>query len=255
MDLLIDIGNTNLRWTTWGNPGLHRIETAPYLGEVQTLRHHGALTIDLIAAWDRLPAPDRILVANVGGAGLATHLTRACRSLWGLDPDFAATRAQAFGVTVAYLDPERLGVDRWLALIAARGLDEGAALIIDAGTAITYDLLAVDGTHLGGLILPGIHMLRESLRAGTHIPPWAEPTEPASTDPTWADNTATAIAAASLHAPAALAERLWERLRECVGVQPRLILTGGDAERLAPLVAIPTQILPALVLQGLALQA
>jgi len=259
MDLLIDIGNTNLRWVTWGDTGPHEADAAPRLGEVHALRHHGALPIDLIAAWDRLPAPRRILVGNVGGPDLGAHLTRTCRSLWGLAPDFAATQADAFGVRIAYPEPEGLGVDRWLALIAARHADgaetEGAALIVDAGTAITYDLLAADGAHLGGLILPGVHLLRKTLRSGTRIPPWAEPPEPQPEDPPWADNTATAIAAASLQAPAALAERLWERLRAHGRGAPRLILTGGDAERLAPLIGRPTHILPALVLQGLALLA
>jgi type III pantothenate kinase len=255
VDLLVDIGNTNLRWATRDNPGPHRAQAALRLREVHTVRHHGALPIDLIAAWDCAPVPSQVLVANVGGPDLAAHLTRACRSLWGLDPNFAVSRPKAFGVAVAYPEPERLGVDRWLALIAARSLDQRAALIVDAGTAITYDLLAADGTHLGGLILPGVHLLREALRSGTRIPPWAQPEEPSPTAPPWADNTATGIAAASLHAPSALAERLWERLRKRSDTPPRLILTGGDAERLAAFVQVPAQILPALVLQGLALLA
>lgn len=255
MAILIDIGNTNLRWATWqANPrGGDLAEGA--LGEVSILRHHGAVPIDLLAAWDRLEPPDRVLISNVGGGELAAHLSRTVRSFWGLDPSFAATAAEAFGVRIGYTDPGQLGVDRWLALIATHLLAAGAALIVDAGTAITYDLLEADGTHLGGLILPGVRMLRTALQVGTRIPPWDNPSEPRPGDPSWAADTASAIARASLHAPAALADRLWGRLRDRVGAEPELILTGGDAERLAPLLGRPYRILPALVLQGLALLA
>jgi type III pantothenate kinase len=255
MDLLIDIGNTNLRWATWGPNPSGGPDPGRILGDVSILRHHGALPVDLLAAWDRLAAPRQIVVSNVGGPELAAHLTRAARSLWGLTPSFAATQALGFGVRIAYAEPEHLGVDRWLALIAAHRHAPGAALIVDAGTAITYDLLLADGTHLGGLILPGVRMLRESLRAGTRIPPWEEQQEPGADDPAWASDTAAAIAGASLQAPAALAERLWGRLRDRAGTEPLLILTGGDAQRLAPLVGTPIHILPALVLQGLAFLA
>jgi type III pantothenate kinase len=255
MDLLIDIGNTNLRWAALGNDPTAGPQAGPVLGEVSTLRHHGAIPIDLLAAWDGLPAPRKVLVGNVGGAELATHLTRAVRSLWGLDPAFAATRADGFGVRIAYAEPGRLGVDRWLALIAVHRHAPGPSLVIDAGTAITYDLLLGDGTHLGGLILPGVRMLREALIAGTRIPPWADQPDPGPGDPAWATDTAGAVAGASLQGPSALAERLWMRLRGRAGTEPRLILTGGDAERLAPLVGVPVRILPALVLQGLALLA
>lgn len=298
MDLLIDIGNTNLRWAGFepGQPQAQRIAgpgwqrrprrdearaeagataVAPGprphgdtgLGEVHTLRHHGALPIDLLAAWDALPAPSQVLVGNVGGTELGQRLTQATRSLWGLEPRFAAPQAEGFGVRVAYPDPGRLGVDRWLALIAAHHLVQGPALIVDAGTAITYDLLLADGEHLGGLILPGVHLLRQALASGTRIPPWAERPEPGPEDPPWAADTAGAIAGASLQAPAALAERLWGRLRDIAGAEPQCLLTGGDGERLAPLIRGPAadpagsptgiqpRLLPALVLQGLALLA
>lgn len=262
MDLLIDIGNTNLRWATWASPPTvppTMPQAEPKLGEVITLRHHGALPIDLLAAWERLEPPRQVLVGNVGGNELAARLTRAVASLWGLTPAFAATQSEGLGVRIAYAEPARLGVDRWLALIAAHRHAPGPALIVDAGTAITYDLLLADGQHLGGLILPGVRMLREALRAGTRIPPWKDQAEQES-DPRpdakpWAADTAAAIAGASLQAPAALAERLWKRLREQARSEPQLLLTGGDAERLAPLLDAPVRILPALVLQGLALLA
>jgi len=262
MHLVVDIGNTNLRWATWA-PGQAATGSADEdaegrpgtLGEIQGIRHHGALPMDLLAAWEALPVPERVLVGNVGGTGLGVRLAQASRSLWGVEPCFAATQAEGFGVHVAYPEPERLGVDRWLSLIAAHRRGLGPALIIDAGTAITYDILLADGRHLGGLILPGVRLLREALQAGTQIPPWADPPNPYPATQAWAADTARAITGASVHAPAALAERLRQRLRERCGTEPNLILTGGDAERIAPLLDLPVRLLPALVLEGLTLLA
>ncbi|AFL72740.1 type III pantothenate kinase [Thiocystis violascens] len=244
--LLLDIGNTNLRWTT---------QAAGRLGEVRILRHGGGMTLDLLAAWEALGAPSRILVSNVGGAAVAESLRRVTRAYWGLDPEFVSTRADFGGVRIAYAEPARFGVDRWLTLIAAHAPaldDAGTAprqptLILDAGTAATFDLLLADGRHLGGLILPGIEMMRNSLLAGTQIP--RIESEPVG-DP-WAQDTGTAVAAGSVQAIAALARRLLDRLTEQAGATPRLLLTGGDAQRLRSALDRPFQEIPDLVLRGL----
>ena len=247
MMLLLDIGNTNLRWTT---------HDAGLLEETRIVRHGGAIPLDLLAAWEQIAAPARILVSNVGGETVADSLRRVTRAYWGLEPEFVGTRADFGGVRIAYAEPARLGVDRWLTLIAAHAparprkaeAEAGqAALILDAGTAATFDLLLADGRHLGGLILPGIEMMRASLLAGTQIPRIeAEPVG----DP-WARDTGAAVAAGSVQAIAALAGRLFDRLAEQTGATPRLLLTGGDAERLRSVLDRPFQEIPDLVLRGL----
>lgn len=243
MELLIDIGNTNLKWT------LFSPETDPVLEPMRVLRHHGGIPLDLLAAWEGLAKPGQIRVASVGAPKVAEGLSRVCRAKWGQEPQFAYPRSVWRGVTVAYTEPSRLGVDRWLALLAAHQLLSQPVLILDAGTAITYDLLLSDGRHLGGLILPGIETMRQALLANTQIPH----VEPEETADSWARDTATAIAVASLDAPVALAERLWRQLADLAGTKPVLLTTGGDAERLRARMPASTQHVPDLVLQGLAL--
>jgi type III pantothenate kinase len=238
MILLLDIGNTNLRWTT---------ADAGMLGEIQILRHGGGIPLDLLAAWEQLVAPSRILVSNVGGTPVAESLRRVTRAYWGLDPEFVSTRADVGGVRISYAEPARFGVDRWLTLIAAHAESPQVTLILDAGTAATFDLLLADGRHLGGLILPGIEMMRASLLAGTQIP--RIEAEPAG-DP-WACETGAAVAAGSVQAIAALASRLYDRLAGLAGVSPRLLLTGGDAQRLESALDRPFLTIPDLVLRGL----
>lgn len=240
MDLLIDIGNTTLKWVT---------SEAGNLSVMRSARHHDALPIDLHAAWEQLPSPGRVLVASVAAQSVTAALARTCRARWGLEPELAHTRRSSCGVTIAYEEPQRLGVDRWLALLAAHRSCAQPALIVDAGTAVTYDLLLSNGHHLGGLILPGIEMMRNELLSRTRIPQ----VEPVDIDGYWAADTATAVAAGSIQAPSALAERLLGRLSETAGAEPALLITGGDAERLLPALTVSARHEPDLVLQGLAL--
>jgi type III pantothenate kinase len=246
MRLLVDIGNSSVKWAVQRGQG-----TA--LDGFGSALHNGALPLDLLAVWDELSHIDAVTAAGVGPKAVRDAVIQVCESRFARTPRWVQTRAEAHGIRIAYAAPERLGVDRFLTLIAAHQLAQAAAqqapsLIVDAGTAVTYDLLAADGRHLGGLILPGMRMMRSSLLAGTQIPLH----EPAEADLAWAADTGEAIVAASIQAPAALAERLSRRLAEHTAGEPRLILTGGDAERLAAAIQLPVEHIPDLALRGLA---
>lgn len=240
MVLLLDLGNSSIKWATYN---------AGRLGAMHSARHHGALPIDLLAAWDELEDIERIIAARVGPVAVLESVAQVAHSRWGCRPRLVETAAEAHGVRIAYGEPSRLGVDRFLALVGARALSGAApTLIIDAGTAVTYDLLDAEGQHLGGLILPGIGLMRDSLLAGTQIPRY----EPLEADTPWAADTGESIAAASIQAPAALAERLYRRLAEHASEgEPSVFLTGGDAERLRPAIGLKLDYRPDLVLHGL----
>lgn len=181
MNLLLDIGNTNLRWAC---------QDGPDLGEIGTVRHGDAVPLDLLAAWESLGVPERVLVGNVGGESVAGAVRRVVRALWGLEAELVGVRRHCLGLRVAYEDPSRLGVDRWLALLGATTGSEGPALIVDAGTAVTYDLLLAGGRHLGGLILPGIEPMRAALLQSTRISPVGlDPDLGASLAEPWARDT------------------------------------------------------------------
>lgn len=257
MHLLLDIGNTSVKWA------LLRRGSDQSSG-FASAQHSGGLPLDLLAAWDALDGVSRVIAAGVGPESVKEAARRVCAARWGVEPAWVETRSEFQGVRISYREPARLGVDRFLALIAAHHACHGqaprsASLIVDAGTALTYDLLLADGTHLGGLILPGLRMMRDSLLAGTQIPP-QESTE---VDVPWATDTAGAVAAGGLHAAAALTERLYGELLQrspapaagpsvAVGPTPRILLTGGDAERLAAVIRLPVDVVPDLVLRGLA---
>jgi type III pantothenate kinase len=168
--------------------------------------------------------------------------------------DTAITRfvsmPQALGVHNAYREPERLGVDRWLALIAASELERGDVIVIDAGSAITLDLLRADGTHLGGAILPGINTsLDDFKRIFSHIdfddPVIAETTEPGC-------STEEAIHINYAHSSIELLPGLVNRWTSYFDNDATILLAGGDAVRVQSELQSPARIVPDLVFLGMA---
>lgn len=154
--LLLDAGNSQLKWALVARSAAPGRWTS-----------RGALPIADRAAWGAmlgtLPRPERVLVSNVAGEAVAERIREVCAG-WGVGVEFVPVRAEQCGVRGAY---PRLGSDRWMALIAAWRQVRGACLVVDCGTATTVDALSGEGAFLGGLILPGVRMMQESLAAGT----------------------------------------------------------------------------------------
>lgn len=145
-ELLIDIGNSRSKWACW---------QGGVVGEI----HSGSLE-QLIAE----EAPKRAWVSCVGHP---EQLARLAATWPDCQWQLARSELAAAGVINGYREPARLGVDRWLALLAARSLSRAPQLVVDAGTAITLDLLDEFGQHKGGWIAPGLGLLRDSLIQGT----------------------------------------------------------------------------------------
>ena len=254
MILLLDVGNTRIKWA-------QLLDGA--LTPQQSLMHREVTSEEWIKQLFRERfRPRRLLVANVAGAGMENTIRVEAQRRWQLAPEFAVSQAYACEVTNAYPQPTSLGVDRWLALIAARHLAPGWACVIDAGTALTIDALDATGLHLGGLIIPGTRMMMDALLdrtsdiarkarefAGQAAGKIAEKT-------VFASSTAQAVASGSIYALAAAADRAVADLtRRAAGEAPRIYLTGGDAEHLKRAMTSPAEVVPDLVLRGLAVTA
>jgi len=160
MILAIDAGNTRAKW------GL--ADLAP--DAVPQWRATGAVALSDIEklpdAWRSLPAPERIAVANVAGDAVRERLSRAL-SQFGVTPQWIRAAAAACGVKNLYDDPAQLGCDRWAALVAAWNRVRGACLVVNAGTATTVDMLSAAGEFRGGVILPGVALMKKSLAENT----------------------------------------------------------------------------------------
>jgi type III pantothenate kinase len=190
-----------------------------------------------------VPQPQRVVVACVSDNALLAQVQIAVYRLWHCEIERVQAQAQALGVTNAYAQPETLGVDRWLVLLAARHDYPLPSCVVDCGTAITVDVLNADGVHQGGLISAGLHLMRNALTTQTAALPFANAAPPLGL----ATYTEAAIYNGTLTAAVGLIEQVFLQHAPC-----QLLLTGGDADIIAR--AMPhAQVDADLVLRGLAL--
>lgn len=243
MILLLDAGNTRLKWAPLVDGRL---------GAVQAVAHRDAPDDEWQRALAGSGRPARVLVANVAGAAFGAALADWARAAWGLAPEFVATTRVAGGVVNAYANPAGLGVDRWLAMIGAWRATRGPFVVVSAGTALTVDAVDAAGRHRGGFIVPGLAMMRDALYSRTGGIAAAAALADAAREGIFGVNTAGAVEQGALVAHAALAERAAAELERLAGAAPRRCLAGGDAERLRAWLAPGWELVPDLVLQGLA---
>lgn len=229
MVLLIDAGNSRLKWA-WLRDGRPGDEAG-----IDVAALDGA---PLASAWRSARA---VLYTCVAGDAVDAALRAA------LPPGCTVHRIragdQAAGLTNLYERPAQLGADRWVALIGARTLAAGPLVVATAGTATTVDALDAADRFLGGYILPGLHLMLESLARNTADLPHAQ-----GVPSDWPRNTDDAILNGCAGAQAALIGRVRDRL----GAAATLLLSGGGADALAPHIEGDFRRADNLVLRGLA---
>ena len=244
MMLLVDAGNSAVKWA---------LCEAGELASNNRFTHRGRdIAGQLTLNWGSLQQPAGVYVANVAGKPVGQALTAWTRLHWSQTPEFIASSAAACGVRNAYPVPENLGVDRWAALIGAHHHTRGAVCIVDCGTAITVDLLLANGHHQGGLIFPGIEMLKRTLREDTAELRSSAEVQAASLI---ANSTGAAIHGGAVYMAVAAIDRIIGDLTATQVQDFEVIITGGDAGTILTLLAHPARHDPALVLKGLAILA
>jgi type III pantothenate kinase len=245
--LLIDIGNTRIKWALLEGGRLGRQHAAIHCdwgAEDYARRVIGAGGVE------------RILVASVAGVQVNKTLAIGARSAGLAAPRFVKSQREAAGVRIGYADPWRLGVDRFLSVIAAHHLFEGRAVcVVGVGTAMTIDLLGADGRHWGGAIIPAPNLMVDTLLKNTNgIRRRAQGGTP-DARALFGRSTRAAIVEGARYAAAATIDRAVAEGRKLVGRAPVLVLTGGEAPSVKPLIRSRSQSVPDLVLRGLAVLA
>ncbi|MDD2738986.1 MAG: type III pantothenate kinase [Methylomonas lenta] len=236
MNLLIDLGNSRLKWA---------IEIDGQIGPVTQMDYRQADFLQHIKLlWQLIESPDTVAIASVSELGVFSGLLKLCQSLWPQAKTLVPNSTQcAYGVKNAYIQAEKLGVDRWLAMIAAHNHYPGDKCVVDCGTAITIDALQASGKHLGGLICPGLNLMKQALASNTADLTFN--TEPYQTN--LATATKPGIANGVLLAATGLVEAAIRQLDDSY----QLIFTGGDAMTVAGSVSRPILLDQNLVLKGL----
>lgn len=243
MNFLVDIGNSRIKWAH--QTGVQLFDHGSKFYDKENV----AKCFD--ASWHDIAVPERFLVANVGGERVAEQLLQWSVRNWNVTPEFASVTKSAFGVINAYKDVTRLGIDRWLALIAVWQKYQSAACIVDCGTAVTIDGLNADGEHMGGLILPGIMLMQQSLHHKTMIVAGKQNENIKS----MAKTTEQAIESGCTLAVVGLIEHVLKDLEKTSGKKLSCILTGGDADRIKNLLPKAFISEPHIVLEGLSVLA
>ena len=239
MNLLLDIGNSRIKWALRACVGAP-LEAGP------ALAHDG----DPARALSRLSAQASTPIRSVGishvlGAAGEQALRAAVTAAFGLEPWFARSATQAQGLRNAYHEPERLGVDRWLAMLGAWTQAAQACVVADAGTALTVDLIDAQGQHQGGLIAPGLMTAHTALLGATRFPTrYFEQTGQAGLG----RDTETCVRQGVLQSVLGAIDRA----TALAPADATCIITGGDAATLLPSLDQRWAHRPLLVLEGLA---
>lgn len=239
MILCVDIGNTRVKWA------LGKLNAVDWL-ETGVSSHEDLNALQQVARL--LGESGSVWISNVAGSACAEHL---CNTLHGSGAKlvFAQSTAHCAGVINGYATPALLGIDRWCALIAAWQIARAPSLVVSLGTATTVDALDAAGHFRGGMILPGLTLMRDSLAQRTaRLPPVGALL---LDEFSWPQSTEQAIARGAEEATLGAIVRAWRQLADQTGSLPRCFLTGGASPELGKRIPFVSSEYPLLVLDGL----
>jgi type III pantothenate kinase len=239
MLLLLDIGNTHTHFA---------------VAEGRSLRSDGQFpTSDWRSG--KIPLPVRAIAKKAAAAAMcsvvpsATKLARTALAASGLTDIFALTHATTRGVGIDYPNPETIGADRLANAIAAHQRFGGPAVVVDFGTAVTFDVVNRDGNYIGGIIAPGLAVMTSYLHEKTALLPKIEIRD---TSAIVGRNTTEAMLIGAVHGYRGLVRELIRQLKsELGGKRLPVVATGGYARLMARRLPEITAVDPLLTLKGL----
>jgi type III pantothenate kinase len=239
--LTIDVGNTRLKWALFERfePGLPPLQSGAVVHE----------EIDDLAAnvWSALPAPTTMLGCIVAGEAVKRRVEEQLDKAWHLPADWIVASGIQCGLTNGYDYPNRLGSDRWAAMIGARfKYGQKPIVVVMVGTAVTVEALTPEGLFLGGMILPGFGLMLEALENGTaglRVYPGEVLDFPT--------NTSDALMSGGANAIAGAVERMVGKLAHYCQETPVVTVTGGAAPKLTPSLLVEHYLDEQLILDGL----
>jgi type III pantothenate kinase len=232
--LQLDVGNSSAKWRLVDN------------GRVTARGSYRSDDPDSLALLlNCAPRVDHIWIASVAAVDTEQALAQMLTAQWQVTPWFARTEAVTGGLHNSYAQPERMGVDRWLAMVGARQRNKGRLCVIDAGSALTIDLVSAAGQHEGGYIIPGPSLMERALLLDTDRVRFDEATA-------YALAPGVSTAQAVRHGIAlAQAGAVILALDQAASPPPFVLYCGGAGQLLMQLVGREGQWVPDLVFEGL----
>ena len=232
MILQIDVGNSQTKWRLVDGTEIRS----------RGSQHTQSLLDGPLILGD-INTPSSAQLCSVADSSIELRIGCQITDQYGIRVQIAKVSPRVGQVTCGYQEPKSLGIDRWLAIVAAYHQDRCASLVVDVGSAMTIDLIGPDGQHQGGYILPGIQLMRQSLWRGT---------DQVKVDAIAVTNvlvpgmhTADAVNKGCLLAAVAAVEKLASEYPAAI------VVTGGDALALIDTLSLKAKHSPDLVLEGL----
>lgn len=240
MKLLLDIGNSSVNWA---------------------LEEGGKFTIDGAFRYDKnnfdknlqdnlsfVQSPTKVLLANVAGNKVFASLDAWVKQHWQLECWQPSVSEKFNQLKNSYNNPQEMGIDRWLAMIAAWEMHQTALCIVGCGTALTIDSIDMHGNHLGGYIIPGIELMQQALIKKTER---INVSTNKHASIAYAQNTQAAINNGAFFAATAMIDRAVMNLSDKPEALPKCVIFGGMSELINPLLKDQFEHEPNLVLCGL----
>jgi len=236
--LQLDVGNSSAKWRLLNDS--HVVAGGKYVAGDDASRQL------LLNCTSQL---DQVWISSVAGSAAEAELAAMLLEQWGVEPWFARTRARTGSLSNSYDDPARMGVDRWLAMLAGRAREGGRICVVDAGSALTIDIVDGSGQHEGGYIVPGPVLMERALLLDTDRVRFDEEVDYAlSPGSSTAEAVRHGIAMAQVGAVALAIDRGG-------GDAMQLLFCGGGGEALMQLLGRGGSLVPDLVFEGLGVMA
>lgn len=242
--LLIDIGNTRIKWAHLQDAKTGKLSGHGYV------QHNKQLGIEVLKQIEAPAKLSAIYVSAVTDDLNSQRIKRQLQDLHDVTVCMVKSQSEGNGLVSGYKQPDLLGVDRWVAMIGAfaQAKPEHGVIVVDAGTAITIDALDANGKHLGGTIAPGLELMRSALNKNTQRLMLVEGADVNAV----ADNTQDAIASGTMWSLIGNILQTEERLGLDQNSKIDYFITGGDAQHLLQYLPSRYQLVNDLILQGLA---
>lgn len=242
--LFLDIGNSYVKWSTVIDGEYSNNEPLVLSDIVE----NGLTEFNL------QDIPDEVFFSSVADANLVDQLKSLIQSEWQILPIQLTSQHTCCGLQTGYKDFTALGDDRWFAMLGAIELYQQPFIVIDAGTALTIDTV-IDGSHQGGFIVPGLYTMRASLSVSTadllDCNTAVSDEEQTASNDLLAGDTASAILGGTLYMAAAFINRVIQDLNQQLDLNFKVLITGGDADQITPLLDYEYDYIPDLVLHGM----
>ena len=236
----MDVGNSRIKWCV--SEGAQMVVGAP-------MNSRAPLGTQLDAMWAKIERPHVVGLSNVAGTRVGSEISNWIQENWGVPIFEARSEPEASGMICGYREPKSLGVDRWLAMLGAYQRFGCPFIVVDLGTAVTIDVVDQNGVHLGGYLLPGRSSMAGVLSADTSAVDVPYPDFETSFEP--GANTRECLERGILLAIIGAIEHVSAGLTEHLGLTPRLVLTGGDAEWARAALGLSCEVDDLLVFRGL----